>query len=138
MILLELTEKEAQMIKNGIIKEKFSWEDSDPTQVSRTLIENNKTHCDSVWAKLDRASQPQQEVVISSKDFFRIKDLAHNKYQELPANVYLSNQKMEERDFVHISIAQSLIMWLNSKNLLKRLAKFDFTDNSCEFEEIVE
>lgn len=135
MILLELTEKELKILESALIKEKVYWEDADPKQISRTLIENNKIVCNTLWSKLDESKQSKNDVLITFKDLSHIKSVAMDNYNDIPMNLQISNKKVEQKDFVHISLASSLISWLNNKQLLKNLVRFDYTDDSAEFEE---
>ena len=138
IILLELTEKEAELLAQGLIKEKASWEDKDPMEVTQTAINKALEGCNSAWAKLDEAKHAKPDLLITAKDLFYIKSLAKSEYLNLRGEMHISNKIVEQEDFVHISLASALIMWLNKNNLLKRLAKFDFTDHSSEFEEMEE
>ena len=136
MILLELTEKEAEVLKQALIKEKLSWEDR--SDVSNSFKEAVTETCDSTWNKIYKASQLQEEVLISNKDLTHLISLAKGEYSYLRADLHLSNKRVDENDFKHISLTSAVIMWLNSKNLLKKAVKFDFTDLSSEFEETEE
>jgi hypothetical protein len=135
MILLELTEKEADILKQAIIKEKYHWEDQLRADVSKTLIDNNLNTCNSISTKLDLASQPQPDLLITSKDLFHIKSLAKGQFHELRGDLQISNKRVEEEDLVHISLANAVIMWLNGRGVLKKVARFDCTDDSFEYEE---
>ena len=134
MILLELTEKEFAMVDLAI---------SGLWKASSVLYEENKQEtdrknmeaCNSVITKLDLTYEPQEAILITSKDFFDLMSLTKLEYHRLTADLHLSNKKVEENDFKHISLASALIMWLNGKNLLKRLVKFDYTDQSSQYEE---
>jgi hypothetical protein len=137
-ILLELTESEVEMIQSGIQKERSSWLEKNITEVSETLMGNNVRHCDSVLNKIGEASKPQKDVLIGSNDLFLIISNAKNEYGKIRGDLRISNKSVEEKYFIHIALANSMIMWLNGKNLLKRLAKFDYTDHSYEFEETEE
>lgn len=137
-ILLELTESEVEVVERAIKIEKNSWLATDIMQASRTLIENNTRYCDSVLTKLEVASKPQNDVLIKSKDLFLMISQAKDEYGKIRGDLRISNKPIEEKDFVHIAVANSVIMWLNGKQLLKRLAKFDYTDHSYEFEETEE
>lgn len=137
-ILVELTEKEVEVIQNGIIKERYSISETDPMEIPRTSLEKSMEACHSVWAKLDEAKQGKPDLLITSKDLFYIKSLAKNEYLNLRSDLHISNKIVEQEDFVHISLANALIMWLNGNKLLKRLAKFDFTDHSSQYEEMDE
>jgi hypothetical protein len=136
MFLLELTEKELEVLRDGLIKEKYSWEDKDPLEVSRTTIENKLNSCHSSWSKLDSASNSQKEVLITARDLIHIVSLAKTEYTKLRGDLHISEKRVEESDFVHIALANVLIMWLNNKDCLKKLAKFDYTDQSAQFEEM--
>ena len=135
MILLELTEKEAEFIRNNML----SAEDllaSDESSIGRTDRENQAALCRSIAGKIVEAFVPQKEVLVTFKDLFNIISLTKEQYHKLPSDLHISNKKVEEKDFKHISLANALIMWLNGKNLLKRLARFDFTDESRQYEEM--
>src|ERR1035437_10155923 len=102
LILLELTYKEAEVLKAALIKERYSWEEEEVLRDSPSLSEKSIKVCNSVWSKLDQASQPQSEVLITNKDLFDIVSKAKCQYQLLPSELHISNVKMEEKDFVHI------------------------------------
>lgn len=136
MILLELTNKELELLKQGLIKEEIWWQDKE--DISGSLRET-KTHlCHSLWAKLDNVEQIQPDALISSKDLFYLVSSAKTEFLGLRADLYLSNKRVDENDFKHIALANALIMWLNGHKLLKRLVKFDFTDISSQYEETEE
>ncbi len=136
MILLELTEKELEVLKQGLAKEQDSWVDR--TDVSNGFRDAVNEVCDSVKAKLDSCAQTRPEVLISAKDLFYLISSAKNEYGHLRADLYISNKRVEENDFKHIALANALIMWLNEKKVLKNLVKFDFTDTSAQYEETEE
>jgi hypothetical protein len=136
VILLELTEKEVEVLKQALLKEKLSWEDR--SDVSSRFKEAVIETCNSTWAKIDKASQRQEQALIGPKDLFHMVSVAKSEYGHLPADLHLSNKRVEQNDFKHISLASAVIMWLNSKNLLKKAVKFDFTNLSSEFEETEE
>jgi hypothetical protein len=135
MILLELTEKEAEFIRNNML----SAEDllaSNESSTGRTDRENQVVLCRSIVSKVVNAFVPQKELIITFKDLFYVISSAKEQYHKLHPDLHISNKKIEENDLKHISLANALIMWLNGKNLLKRLARFDFTDESCQYEEM--
>lgn len=136
MILLELTEKELEVLKQGLIKEKESWVDRD--DVSSRFKDTVHEVCNSAWAKLDACTQPKPDFLISAKDLFYLVSLAKNEFSHLRADLYISNKRVEENDFKHIALANALIMWLNGNKILKNLVKFDFTDTSAQYEETEE
>lgn len=133
-ILVELTEKEVEALENGLIKEKASLEDARSSEIGKTAIEKKLEGCNSAWAKLDNAKRVKPDAIITNKDLFLIKSMAKSEYNNLSNDLHISKKKVEEEDFVHISLANALIMWLNSKNLLKRLAVFDYTDESFKYD----
>lgn len=136
MILLELTEKELEVLRAGLIKEKLSWEGKDISEFSRATIENKLAACYLAEAKMDIAIEPKEEVLITFKDLFYIISKTNDEFRNLPADMHITSKKIEECDFVHIALANTIIMWLNSKNLLKQVAKFDYTDQSAQYEEM--
>lgn len=135
MILLELTEKEAELLGLGIIREGYYWRDVDPKDVSRTIKEKNTATCDKLWAKLDVAKHVKEDIAIVHKDFMDVVSLANMEYRHLPLDLHISSIKVEDAHIRLICLANALIVWLNGKNLLKRLPKFDFTDMSAQYEE---
>lgn len=135
-IFLELTEKEAEVLAAALIKEKFSWEEKDPKDASPTLIENSLRLCNRLWAKLDDAHRPHQDVLMDSKDLYRIIDLAKTDYCRLPLDLHISGKKIELSDYRYISLANAVIVWLNSNDMLKKLPKFNVTDSSNQYEEM--
>lgn len=135
MILLELTKKEAEVIRQALALKK----DLPPKDgIGLTEKEKEDKFSDLVLAKLEAASQPKQDALLSYKDLFLIIDSAKQNYLNLSPDLHISNKKVEENDFKHIALANAVIVWLSSKSLLKRLAKFDFTDSSCQYESAVE
>lgn len=133
-IFLELTEKEAEVLQAAIIKERNSWEDMTSEQVSGVTRENKMIACNSIWAKVDEAYHPKPDILITEKDLFFIKSTAIDEYKRLPNDTRLSGKEIDQKDLVHISLANSLLGWLNGKGFLKRLVKFDFTDHSTDYE----
>jgi hypothetical protein len=133
VILLELTEQEAEIVRNGILLEQQVRGKED-----RTDYDNKVSRCDKILFKLWAAKEPQKDVLIGPKDLVQIVSTAKSQHVFLPANLYISNKKVEEEDFRYISLANSLILWLNGKELLKKLVRFDITDLSNEFEETEE
>ena len=136
MILLELTPQEAELVQNGLLKEKSLWEDPEKNWGNRTSAENNANRCAVILDKLLVAEQPQEQAVITFRDLFLMISNAKSQYLALPLDLHISNKKVEEVDFKHIALANALIMWLNGNSLLKKLARFDYTDNSNQYEEL--
>jgi len=133
MVILELTEKEAELVQKlalnyGLIPRNKEVEDF--TDYERR-IDNTKNISD----KVDLALKSQPEFPITDKDLMHIISMAKDQYLALPADLHISNKKVREDDFKHISLASAVVVWLNSKNLLKRLAAFEFTDHAYDFED---
>lgn len=134
MILLELTEKEFEMVQLAVgtafIANSEAY-DTNKQEVNRKRMDTYN----AVLSKLELSSKPKEDVLITSKDLSHLKSLAKGEYHRLPGNLQISNKTVEQEDFVHISLANAVVMWLNSKDLLKRVARFDYTDDSFEYEE---
>jgi uncharacterized protein YydD (DUF2326 family) len=135
MTLLELTQQEVEVVKRALIAERHSYMEESMTSIGKAELEKGIRLCDSIWDKVDRASQPQEDLLITASDLFFLISSAKDQYRHLRADLHISNKRVEESDFKHISLANAVILWLNSKNLLKRLASFDFTDLSSQYEE---
>lgn len=133
-ILVELTEKELNLLQNALIKEKYYWGDNKESDSS--VIEDKTTLCNRIWSKLDSAHIAPPDALISIKDLFYMISTAKDQYCKLPSDLNISNKKVDEGDFKHISLANSVLVWLNSNNLLKRLVRFDYTDKSSQYEEM--
>lgn len=132
MVLLELTPEQAEVVRMGLLlaKEALVKENIGPTERERKTIA-----CDVISDQIIEASKKQEDVLIGPKDLFMIVSYAKDQLFQLPAIVYLADKKVEENDFKHIALANAVIMWLNKGRLLKRLPRFDFTDNSSQYEE---
>ena len=129
-ILVEFTEKEAEMIVDAIKLAKGSLLDG---QIGFTEQERKARVHDSATAKVLAAAERKEDVLITNKDLHRIKDLAVKEYLKLFHGILLSHKLVDKDDFVHISLANAFIGWLNSKDLLKRAVRFDHTDDSDDY-----
>lgn len=76
----------------------------------------------------------EKDVLITSKDLFSIKSVAVSEYGRLPNPTLLTNIPVEQKDLAHIALINSFVMWLNSRNLLTTLVRFDHTDDTSNFE----
>ncbi len=133
--IVELTEKELAVLISGLIKERLRVEDKTPDEMSRITKEDAMRACDSAWAKLDDAMRDKAEQVITMPDLNFIVSQAKAEFVRLPADLHISRKRVEQSDLKHISLAMSVIGWLNSKQVLKKLANFEFTDHSYDYEE---
>lgn len=123
-ILLELTEKEAEAIKEvlGLEKESISKD-----KIGFTEQQRKTGICNSIIGKIGAAFEPKTEMLIRSQDLFDLISLAKGEYHHIRANTFISNKRVEEGHLIHIALANALISWLNGKSLLKNNVKFDIT-----------
>jgi hypothetical protein len=123
VILLELTEEELNIIKKAIITEH---------KLDEQLLFNEKQKkerlCLSTLTKIELTTLAQKDTLIKYDDFENMVSIAKQNYVRLGTEVFLSNKKVEENYFVYLCFLEAFTSWLNEKNLLKRLARFDFTD----------
>lgn len=131
MILLELTEDEAETVlkemsfsKNAILKNGIGHAEKERLAKTR----------ESIIGKLEIASKPKEDLLITHKNLLEIISLAKSQYQELRGDLCISKETVLPAHRLHISLANALVLWFNSKNMLKRLARFDYTDNSYQYE----
>lgn len=129
-VLVEFTEREAEMALRCIALAKGSILDG---QIGYTEQEREARIHDSIAAKIELAGKPKEDVLVTAKDLFRIKDLAGKEYLKIYHGMTLSYKLVDKDDFVHISLANAFIGWLNSNSLLKRAVRFDYTDDSDDY-----
>ena len=129
-ILLELTPREAEMILECFANSKGRLSDG---QIGFTEQQRRDVVQESVVLKIDTAFKPENDTLITAKDLFRIKDLATREYLKIHAGMQLSGKEIDKDDFVHYSLVNATIGWLNSKELLKKTVRFDNTDDSDDY-----
>jgi hypothetical protein len=135
VILLELTQKEVDFLQEVIELEKVSVANSD----ARFAEKERKTGiCDSFLDKVKLACKPKLDLMITSRELFGLISSAKEEYLRLPSNMHISNKEVEPNYYVHIAVANAMIMWLNGNGLLKQLAKFDYTDEASKYEAMEE
>jgi hypothetical protein len=131
MIFLELTQKEVatilEMVETRLLNK--------PPGCSFDHNEMVSEVCKSIIEKITKSKSPKKDVLITMKDLSTIKSMAVDNYNHMSPNLQISNKKVDKKDFVHISLANAFISWLNNKQLLKNLVAFDCTDDSAEYEE---
>jgi len=132
MILLELTEYEVEIVQKML---EVGWLNIVHEDYTNIQQENMSKACTSISEKIVQAVKPKIDVLINYKDLSYIKSVANNFYRELRGDTRISNKQIEEKDFSIISLANATIMWLNQKQVLKNLVKFDIKDHSVEYEE---
>lgn len=69
-------------------------------------------------------------------DIFQVISMAKSVYASFSLPMYISQKKMDNSELTPVAIIESFTNYLNKHNLLKKLVKIDYTDNSGEFEEI--
>jgi len=68
------------------------------------------------------------EHVVNSGDLFDIIATAKGNFFKLKLPMQISSKKIENGDLTHIALIESVISYLNSMNLLKKLVKLDYRD----------
>ena len=49
--------------------------------------------------------------------------------------IYITRKEVEQRDISSLAVIESILMHLNSKNLLKRFIEIDYTDPSADHDQ---
>lgn len=133
MILLELTEIEVDFLKEVIELEKVSVAASNVEYAEK---ERKTGICNTFLKKITLACKPKSDILITYQDLFCMISDAKQEYTQLPLDLHISDKEVQQNYYVHIAVANVMIMWLNSKRLLKGLARFDYTDQSSAFENL--
>lgn len=123
MILLELTEQELNIIQKAIstqraLDEKLLFNDK----------ERKETLCVTVLSKIETARIEPKDELIKFNDFELMISTAKNNYARMDSEIFISNKKVTENYLTYLCFMEAFVSWLNHRSLLKRLAKFDFTD----------
>lgn len=122
-MLLELTEQELNIIVKSVSAQR---------ELDEQLWFNDKQKkealCVTVLSKLEAARIEPKDEIIKYSDFEHMISTAKQNYARLDAEIFLSNKKLPENYFTYLCFLEALTSWLNNKGLLKRLARFDFTD----------
>jgi hypothetical protein len=127
--LIELTEKETEVLKKWFNIEMMGFVLDSPKELEAYS---------SILEKVNKSKELKEADLINSQDLFDIVSNAKREMVNLPGNLHLSNKKVEESNFRNICVASATIMWLNGRQLLKNNVNFDYTDHSCEYEQIEE
>ena len=123
MILLEFTEQELNIIQKAIstqraLDEKLLFNDK----------ERKETLCVTVLSKIETARIEPKDELIKFNDFELMISTAKNNYARMDSEIFISNKKVTENYLTYLCFMEAFVSWLNHRSLLKRLAKFDFTD----------
>lgn len=66
--------------------------------------------------------------LINNADYFKILSQAKSNYISMKLPVRISYKELEANDALHIATVESVLMYLNKNNLLKKFVKFDYTE----------
>jgi len=121
--LLELTEEEINIVAKAIITERKLDE-----RLSFSEKERKENVCLSLMNKIEIARIDPKDEMVKFSDFDSIVSIAKENYSRLGTEIFISNKKVEENYLTYLCFLEAFTSWLNRKNLLKRLARFDFTD----------
>lgn len=132
LFLLELTEKETDYLHEALVN---SLQLALAADLRETEKERYIARFSNLADKLKVATQPRDNDLLSNRDLHDIISMAKKEYLSLPHDLHISNKVVEPTDFKHIALVNAAIMVFNSKNLMKNVAKFDYTDKSGDYEE---
>lgn len=122
-MLLELTEQELNIIVKSVSAQR---------ELDEQLWFNDKQKkealCVAVLNKIELARIEPKDEIIKYSDFEHMISTAKQNYSRLDAEIFLSNKKLPENYFAYLCFLEAFTSWLNNKGILKRLARFDFTD----------
>jgi hypothetical protein len=80
--------------------------------------------------------------LINNKDLHKIVDGAKYEMSHFNLPLYVTNKEVERGEVPSLAIIESVVSFLNSKNLLTQLVKVDYTDPTVhhdnDFEELEE
>jgi len=127
--LIELTEKETEIFLKFFNVDMFRFVLNNPKEIEAYS---------SIIEKVNKSKEEKKPDLINKQDLHDIISGAKTEMVRLPGNLHLSGKKVEESSFRNICVASSTIMWLNSRQLLKNNVHFDYTDHSCDYEQIEE
>jgi len=72
--------------------------------------------------------------LFTDEDLFEVLDNAKQNMTNFSLPLYISNKEVSQGSMVSLAIVESVLMLLNSKNLLTKEVKVDYSDASCNFE----
>lgn len=72
--------------------------------------------------------------LVIKHDLFGILSTAKTNFTKQGIRPSISGKQVDQSELVHLAVIESFISYLNKNELLKRQVKFDYTDDSHEFE----
>jgi hypothetical protein len=72
--------------------------------------------------------------LFTDDDLLKVVSNAKDNMSKLSLPLYISNKEVNQGSVVSVAIIESVLMLLNSKNLLTKQVKIDYNDVSCNFE----
>jgi hypothetical protein len=123
LILLELTDEELNIIAKALLTEQKLDE-----QLRHNEKEKKESLCVAILNKFENARIKPKDELINFRDFENMVGTAKTNYVRTGNDIFISNKRVEENYLTYLCFLEAFTSWLNQKNLLKRLPKFDFTD----------
>jgi hypothetical protein len=71
--------------------------------------------------------------LFTNDDLLKVLDNAKQNMSNFSLPLYISNKDVQQGSMVSLAIIESVLMLLNSKNLLTKQVKIDYSDASCNF-----
>lgn len=68
------------------------------------------------------------DYVLTYHDFFDIVSSAKQRYPQLKTPMMISKRDINGHDLAHVALIESIVSFLYSRELLKKMIKFDYTD----------
>lgn len=72
--------------------------------------------------------------LFTDDDLLKVVSNAKDNMSKFSLPLYISNKEIGQRSVVSLAIVESVLMLLNSKKLLTKQVKIDYSDASCNFE----
>lgn len=69
--------------------------------------------------------------LVTRADLFKIVSNAKQNMANISLPLYVSEKQVEQECIPTVAIMESVLMYLNSKNLLTNQVNLDYTDSSC-------
>ena len=72
--------------------------------------------------------------LFTSTDLFKVVSNAKQNISNFSLPIYVSNKEVEYKEIITLAVIESVLMHLNSKNLLTKSISVDYTNISANFE----
>lgn len=66
--------------------------------------------------------------IVNFTDFFRIVGDAKTNFIRMRMPIHISRKRIEGQDNSHVALLEAFVGYLNNKEVLKKLVKFDYTE----------